>query len=462
MARRSIRARILAALLVVAAAPLRGTAQDCSRDSVGCTPLEDLRAAEYHGRQGGLYPGGAVECPAGHLADGLDQAARVVPRDSSGESADDGRIVVLSIGFSFTSQIFVRASESAAGAGDLADRLVLVNGAFAGYYADRIADPASPYWSALVPGRLAAAGVSARQVQVVWLMEGLQHQDAPFPDHVDALADDLAAVARNVRANFPNARLCYVTPLHYLGYAVGLGATEPYYYEQAFAVQELVARQIAGDRSLAFADRGAPAPWLAWGPYLWCDGVEPRSDGLSFGCEAMSSDGIHLSDAGRDLFAARLLHFLRSEPTATPWSLAAGRGVVGRPASVELEGDGTSGSAGVPRLHAVDLPTIVHDGEFALRVIHGRPRASGLLLLGGERLPGEGVGFGGGRLLVPFDLVVPVELDWDGSGEVAVGEVPDDPEVARLDWHAQVILLDPRGLDGKVTLTSAIALRPGD
>ena len=69
---------------------------------------------------------------------------------------------------------------------------------------------------------------------------------------------------------------------------------EPYAYESGFAVKWMVANQIAGD-SLNFDPGQGPveAPWLSWGPYLWADGMEPRSDGLAWPCEYFQSDGTH-------------------------------------------------------------------------------------------------------------------------------------------------------------------------
>ena len=58
------------------------------------------------------------------------------------------------------------------------------------------------------------------------------------------------------------------------------------------------------------------APWIAWGPYLWADGLRGRSDGLVWACADFMEDGVHPSASGRDKVAKMLLDFLHTDPTA--------------------------------------------------------------------------------------------------------------------------------------------------
>ena len=65
------------------------------------------------------------------------------------------------------------------------------------------------------------------------------------------------------------------------------------------------------------------SPWIAWGPYLWTDGMNPRSDGLTWSrSDVESSDGTHPSQSGEQKVGAMLLAFLEQEPTARSWFLA--------------------------------------------------------------------------------------------------------------------------------------------
>jgi hypothetical protein len=61
------------------------------------------------------------------------------------------------------------------------------------------------------------------------------------------------------------------------------------------------------------------APWTAWGPYLWADGLVPRSDGLIWECDDFATDGTHPSDSGRLKVAERLLGFFRTDVVASRW-----------------------------------------------------------------------------------------------------------------------------------------------
>ncbi len=110
-------------------------------------PLGDLGRGRYLGFQGGLYENGANTPPADHAEAGLRAAARIVPRDRSGAPSPGGKIVLLSIGMSNTTQEYCAASGSVCASWSfvgqaLADpavektRLVLANGAMGGQAAD--------------------------------------------------------------------------------------------------------------------------------------------------------------------------------------------------------------------------------------------------------------------------------------------------------------------------------------
>src|SRR5262249_44212310 len=147
------------------------------------------------------------------------------------------------------------------------------------------------------------------------------------------LADQFFRILQIIKQKLPNVRLCYMTSRIYAGYASSTLNPEPYAYENGFAVKQVIARQLAGDPGLNYdpANGAVVAPWVAWGPYLWADGMNARSDGLTWACtEFRASDGTHPGPEGQAKVADSLLAFVRADETAAPWYSAT---TVGVPAS---------------------------------------------------------------------------------------------------------------------------------
>lgn len=296
-------------------------ASDCSRTSVGFTPLTELGAGLYQGMTGGLYPGGANKRPPAHQAAGLRLAAEVVPRDAAGAvDRQNGKIVLLSVGMSNTTQEF-QVFKSTADRDPLKNpQLVIVDGAQGGWSADRIVAGGDPYWRT-VDDRLRAAGLTAAQVQVAWMKQADAGPKASFPEDARRLERELQTLAQSLRARFPNLRLLYLSSRIYGGYASTALNPEPYAYQSGFAVKWLIERQIQGDPELSFET--GRTPWMAWGPYLWADGTRMRSDGLLWNCSDLQDDGTHPALTARQKVSAMLLDFLKTDAPARPWFLRA-------------------------------------------------------------------------------------------------------------------------------------------
>jgi lysophospholipase L1-like esterase len=84
-------------------------------------------------------------------------------------------------------------------------------------------------------------------------------------------------------------------------------------YESAFAVKWLIEERInnpSPDRLI---------PWVSWGPYLWADGLTPRSDGLLWERSDFESDGVHPSAQGALKVATMFLEFLQKDTAAKLW-----------------------------------------------------------------------------------------------------------------------------------------------
>ena len=292
------------------------------QDSTGLVPLPDLGKGMYKGEEGGLYPGGVNTPPPAHLKAGMKAAKSVVPLDAEGRPAADGKIVLLSCGMSNTTMEFQVFQKQAQAAGGLNPHLVIVDGAQGGKTAHVTANPTAEYWK-IDMDRLAAAGVTPKQVQVVWIKQANAHPTEGFPDAAKQLAADMAGTLHNIQDKFPNVKIAYLSSRIYGGYATSALNPEPYAYEGAFAMKWVIADQMAGKPELNYdAAKGAVrSPWVAWGPYLWTDGMKGRkTDGMTWlKDDVVESDRTHPSDSGRAKVAKMLLDFLETDATAKVW-----------------------------------------------------------------------------------------------------------------------------------------------
>jgi hypothetical protein len=312
---------VLPAIVMLAISPAGGGG-NCAGTATGLVPLTDLAPATYLGAEAGLYPGPTNLRPAVHDA-AADRAARVLLRDGSGiPDAASGTIVLLSIGMSNTSQEFSRFVATAAGEPSRNGRVILVNGAQGGWDARRLSDPLqNPSYYAVVADRLQAAGVTTAQVGAAWLKEADAGPTEAFPDDALQLRGEVHAIVRDLKAQFPNLAQVWMSSRIYAGYASTSLNPEPFAYQSGFAVRWLIEDQLLGAPSLNFDPTAGPvgAPWLAWGPYLWADGLTPRSDGLVWTCDDLADDGTHPSTAGAQKVADLLLGFFLSDPIGSRW-----------------------------------------------------------------------------------------------------------------------------------------------
>jgi len=330
---------------VVAAAGIPGIAAgqspNCNNTSVGLVPLPELGTGMYLGQfQGGLYPAGANVPPPAHAAAGQARGQAVVPLNTAGNPDPGGRYVVLSIGMSNTTQEYCSA-----GGGRPCDpytfvglasvdprvermRMVLANGASGGQSAATWDSPTDPNYDRVMNQVLAPMGLSEAQVQVAWVKVANPGPSVALPA---AGADAFALVAqtgdivRALRVRYPNLKQVFLSSRIYAGYASSTLNPEPYAYESAFAIKWLIQAQIeqmAGGPPGALAgdlNYNTVAPWLAWGPYLWADGLTPRADGLTWACADFSNDGTHPAPPGRQKVGQMLVDFFLGSPFTFEW-----------------------------------------------------------------------------------------------------------------------------------------------
>lgn len=333
---KSARQVLLSILLLCLALPGTAHAANCSAVSIGRVPLNDLQGALYLNRfEGGLYPNGADEPPDSHAREGLNRAALIRPLNGLGEPDADGSIVLLSVGMSNTSQEFQQfIQELSADPNIEQSALIPVNGAASGQTAHTWDSPSDTNYDRVRDAVLEPAGLDEAQVQVVWLKVANPGPTRALPA-ADAeafvLERQLGDIARALAVRYPNLQMVFMSSRIYAGYATTNLNPEPYAYESGFAVKWVIEAQInqmqggGVDPITGDLDFRTRAPWLAWGPYLWADGLKPRRDGFTWSCSELAPDGTHPSLAGGRKVARALIDFFVASPYTSPWFLDRGQ-----------------------------------------------------------------------------------------------------------------------------------------
>ena len=303
-----------------------GTASSApaAREKTGLVPLCDMTAKEtYKGEDGGLYGKGRNTPPQEQMEAAKKALASIQPLDKDGKPAADGKIVLMSLGMSNTTNEFSVFKAMADKDPDRNPQLVIVDGAQGGQAAKQWSSADSKVW-AVAEQRLAQAGVTARQIQVIWCKQAQPQpaQFGQFPKHAQMLKEDIIKDIEQAKQHYPNLQVVYLSSRIYAGYAKTSLNPEPYAYEGALAVRWVIQDQIKGAKQLNYdsAKGDVKAPVLLWGPYLWADGVAGRkADKLVWNIEDLGGDGTHPSDSGRKKVAQLLLDFFKKGPSAGTW-----------------------------------------------------------------------------------------------------------------------------------------------
>jgi hypothetical protein len=296
------------------------------------TALNDLGTGTFLGSEGGLYPNGTNVRPPTFDAAGVGLANAILPLDGNGNSDPNGKYALISIGESNTSETYGQFMTDANADPAKNSHLVLVRGAQPRAGAAKFADPDDAVWNPIFQFFLPQAGVTAEQVVAAWVesVDRIQGTQPPFPEDETTLQSEYESIAQNLHSKFPNLRLVYFTSKFYDGYGTGVSDSiypEPYGYESGFAVKWAIQDQINGNANLNWNPNNGPvlAPWMSWGMYDWANGLLARSDGLTWSCDDMMSDGVHPSPMhGMEKDANILLNFFKSDDTTAPWFLAPG------------------------------------------------------------------------------------------------------------------------------------------
>jgi hypothetical protein len=307
-------------------APTGGNCNQLNWDITGMTtpevPMDTLGAGTYFGTIGGLYPGGSNTEPAGHLASGIAIANGIQPLDASGNPSPSGKYALLSLGTSEANYEFDRILQYAANEGTLNPNLVLVEGAQGAEALDTLLGSEGPaFWNNIYDWYLPDAGVTPQQVVAIWLEPEDAHPPGLYPSDANHIQSELLTLIPNLLVRFPNLKLLYLSSRAYSGYANPVKQTsEPYAYDQGYALQATIADQINGDAALNFDPTQGPvlAPWISWETYKWGNGMTEHN-GQFWGCQDFRSDGYHVSSSGEDKVSGLFMTFFKTDPTAAPW-----------------------------------------------------------------------------------------------------------------------------------------------
>ncbi len=308
-------------------------------------PLNELlNGATYQGFTGGLYPNGSNTMPSAHFQAGSASAAAIRPLDVAGNPSPSGKYVLMSIGMSNTTQEFCSQSsaepcgswtfmgKAAADATVNKTTLAIVNGARGGQTAASWDSPTDLNYDRIRDEVLTPKGLSEKQVQILWLKVANAGPTVSLPNaNADAyqLKASIGAILRAAKVRYPNLKQAFLSSRIYAGYATVALNPEPYAYESGFAAKWLIEAQIrqtlqgtidplAGDLSY---NSGA-APWVAWGPYPWANGLTRRSDGLVWEQANFEADGTHPGQSGENKVATLLMNFFKNSTHTRCWFLS--------------------------------------------------------------------------------------------------------------------------------------------
>ena len=367
-----MRLRLFHGILLVACIALFSVAALYASTLFVATPVNDLATGTYLSFEGGLYENGTDTVPVDHDADGQLFTSETIPLDVNGNPSASGKVVLASMGMS-NALIEFGTFETQAKKSTAVNKtsLVLWNSSQSNQvacywfpaYGSPACSPSTENEYDRIESGLTKAKLSNMQVQVVWVdnangrthsqNRGCQPQgtlcsslcDPTLPGCVNSVnttnalneEEEFGEALRAWKTRFPNLKMAFFSSRVFGGYAAG-GVDdvdpEPFAYETAFAIQWLIEAQIHQNRTGVIdpvaGDLSYPAaPWIAWGPYFWADGPNPRSDGLvwCFGqtsppCNGefdFSSAGLHLNTTGAAKTADLMMNFFSTSPYTAPW-----------------------------------------------------------------------------------------------------------------------------------------------
>ena len=92
-------------------------------------------------------------------------------------------------------------------------KLTLIDGAVGSHTARAWSTPSDPKYAAwdTVNMRLANAGLTANQVQVIWFKHANGSGGVPVQEYYDSLVVQFKRIMNEIKTRFPNVKLCYLS-----------------------------------------------------------------------------------------------------------------------------------------------------------------------------------------------------------------------------------------------------------
>jgi len=271
--------------------------------------------------RGGLYDNGVNQPPQSHINQLNTYLNQITPLNSSGNpDPTNGYIGFMAIGMSNTSYEFGRFKSDNDHNPIKNPRVKIVNTALSSATADYWDQPGDYGWTNAL-NVIQSNNLSPNQIQVAWMktaIAGPQNE----ADHVDRLYRYMIDIARTAKQLLPNLKIIYVSS-RTRSYAVnqlnvhqtGLNS-DPQAYEAGFAVRKLILEQIQNPSGQLNLNS---APLLIWGPYIWIDGQNPRSDGMVWLSSDLENDCTHPSIDGRIKVSGLMTDYFSNSPFARNW-----------------------------------------------------------------------------------------------------------------------------------------------
>lgn len=343
-------------------------------------PLIDMKAGEtYRGYSGNLYENSSNTAPVGHDAEGIARGAAIQPLDQNGNPSSTGTIAFISIGLSNTHIEFSNFVNYLATTSNLNlnPKMAVLDGAMGGAQPcdwidpfktplqlctinpskstqnqyDRVRDEVLAT-ATTAPGAPSGCGtpanpcVTEKQVQVIWFKDTDPNPvgsgliplcDITLSGCVNSVANKTSAmyfeqeigqIMRAMRVRYPNLKQVFLAGRIYAGYILISGSPEPFAYENSFSSKFAIQAQIDQIRNgtvdqvagnLNYKD--GTAPWIAWGPYFWANGTNPRvTDGLTWVVgDYLTTDHQHPNTQGANKITQMLLYPFFETSAYTPW-----------------------------------------------------------------------------------------------------------------------------------------------